>query len=43
MKYTKQYIDALSKNTSFLFGNIEKVERLLDALEWIFSDKEIIS
>lgn len=37
MNYSKQYIENESKSTGFIGGNVEKVIRLLDVLEFIFS------
>lgn len=44
MNYSKQYIAELSRNSAFLAGNVEKVVRLLNVLEFIFKDyKSILS
>lgn len=38
MNYSKQYINEISENTGFISSNIEKVLRLLDVLNYIFSN-----
>ena len=37
MNYSKQYITELSEQTGFIAGNVEKVIRLLDVLDFLFS------
>ena len=37
MKYTKQYIEKLGEETNFINSNLEKVVRLLDVLDYIFT------
>ena len=37
MNYSKQYINKLGEKTNFINNNLEKVVRLLDVLEFIFS------
>ena len=37
MNYSKQYINGFANKTGFISSNIEKVIRLLDVLDFIFS------
>ena len=37
MNYTKQYINKLGEETNFINSNLEKVVRLLDVLDYIFT------
>jgi predicted nucleotidyltransferase component of viral defense system len=43
MKYSKQYIASLSEQNHFLGANLEKVLRLLDVLDLIFSNPDAAS
>lgn len=38
MNYSKTYINEISKSTSFIASNVEKVIRLLDVLDFIFNN-----
>lgn len=38
MNYTKQYINKLGEETNFINSNLEKVVRLLDVLDYIFTN-----
>ena len=38
MNYSKQYINRLGEETNFINSNLEKVIRLLDVLDYIFSN-----
>ena len=37
MKYTKENISVYAKTTDFIGSNVEKVLRLLDVLDFLFS------
>jgi transcriptional regulator with XRE-family HTH domain len=41
MAYSKQYLSSLSKENLFLEGNLEKALRLLDVLDFLFSDSAL--